>query len=554
MANFHRLTITIGSSTSARRRTGLASLLVMAALLGKSPSAQGQVQLADDIVVLSQGLRAQESARTNSHLGAAPGAAASRLPVVPGSGEPTLGEAAARPLMARRDVLSAAAAAPGSLRFAGAPETIIAPPPRLSPAELPLYGPLEVPSQDEEGPPDGLSLDMEIDQVSRNNFDLRTKFQEIPKAQADILSAGLRGNPLVFGSADQVPYGSYSPQRPGENGFGITVIQPFDVNHKRRVRILAAQRAKRVIDAQYQDAVRLEIDNLYTAFVDVLAAREAVRYLEASLTGLDEIVKRTKKQIEGRERSAIDLDRIVIQRDSASLALRDAIAAQSKALETLALQLNVPAVAVDQLKIRGSITTTAASVASVEELVALAKANRPDLVAYRLGIQRAQADVDLARAEAFPDVFVLYTPYGFRNNGPIGGQNATSWSLGMMASVPLFNRNQGNVRRAEINVAQTSTELNGIERQIETEVRRASKDLETAQAAVRQLEQDMLPRARAIRDRTLNLYKSGEEGTLGYLNAQREYSDVVRQYRDALIRQRRAALRINTVIALRIVP
>ena len=122
-----------------------------------------------------------------------------------------------------------------------------------------------------------------------------------------------------------------------------------------------------------------------------------------------------------------------------------------------------------------------------------------------------------------------------------------------MASVPLFNRNQGNVRRAEINVSQTRTELSGLERQIEAEVRRAAKELGTAQAAVGQLEHDVLPRARAIRDRTLNLYRNGEEGALGYLNAQREYSEVVRQFRDALIRQRRAALRVNTVVALRIV-
>ena len=89
------------------------------------------------------------------------------------------------------------------------------------------------------------------------NYGLRTKFQEIPKAQADILSAGLRANPLVFASADGVPYGSYSPQRPGDNSYSVVLIQPIDVNQKRKVRVLVAQQAKKVLDAQYQDAVRL---------------------------------------------------------------------------------------------------------------------------------------------------------------------------------------------------------------------------------------------------------------------------------------------------------
>ncbi|MBI2826495.1 MAG: TolC family protein [Planctomycetia bacterium] len=523
-------------------------------VLGTSRRAAAQAQLADDIILLSKGLRAQEAARAASHLGSAPGAGQTRFRAVPGSGEPTLGERPASLSMARRDVLAAASAPPGAQPYAGGPEPIITPPPRLSPSELPLYGPLDVPSRAEEGPPDGLTLDGAIDRLVRENIDLRTKFQEIPKAQADILSAGLRGNPLVFASADNVPYGSYSPQRPGENTYAVTVIQPIDANHKRRVRILASQRAKRVLDAQYQDAVRLEIDNLYTAFVDVLAARETVRYLDASLTGLNEVLAVTEKQLRAEQRSVIERDRLAVQRDSALIALEDARASLVKATQALATLLNVPAVEGERLAVRGMIATPTENVPPLEDLIGLALANRPDLVAYRLGIQRAQADVGLARAEAFPDVFVLYTPFGFRNNTPTGGQDATSWSLGVMTSVPLLNRNQGNIRRAEINVSQTRTELAGVQRQIEAEVRTAFKAYDTASAAAQRLSHDVLPRAQGIRNRTLNLYKAGEEGAIGYLNAQREYSEVVRQYRDALIRQRRAALRLDTVVALRIVP
>ncbi len=57
-----------------------------------------------------------------------------------------------------------------------------------------------------------------------------------------------------------------------------------------------------------------------------------------------------------------------------------------------------------------------------------------------------------------------------------------------------------------------------------------------------------------MRDKSFSLFKAGEEGAISYLNAQREYSEVVRQYRDALVRHRRAALRLNTVVALRMIP
>ncbi len=45
------------------------------------------------------------------------------------------------------------------------------------------------------------------------------------------------------------------------------------------------------MEAQYQNEVRLAIQNLYNAYVDVLAARETVRYLETSVKGLDEVLQ-----------------------------------------------------------------------------------------------------------------------------------------------------------------------------------------------------------------------------------------------------------------------
>jgi len=548
-SRIHR-NIAVALLQSAISRSSCAALiLIVLGCLDPPSSAYGQAQLADDIIVISKGLRSQEQARTDAHLGTAPGGNETRFRVVPGSGQPRLNESRQGNSMVARDVLSAASA-PQQVRISSG--SVMASSAIRLPEELPVSGPLEIPAEEDEGPPDGLTLDVAIEMLVHQSFDLRTKFQEIPKAEADILSAGLRGNPLVFASADQAPYGSYSPQRPGENGYGVTIIQPIDANNKRGVRILAAQQAKRVLEAQYQDAVRLEIDNLYTAYTDVLAAREGVLYISASLAGLNEAVSLIEKQVRGNQQTVIELDRVIIQRDSAQIMLEEAKASLAKNTGNLATLLNLPATESDRLGLRGKVLTATDKLPGTEELVAMAIANRPDLMAYRLGVQRAQADVNLAQAEATPDVFVLYTPWGLRNNTPTGGQDSTSWSLGVMASVPLFNRNQGNIRRAGINVTQTRIEQSGVERQIENEVRRSIKDHEIALASVEKLRADVLPRARRMRDQTLRLMKTGDQGAIGYLNAQREYSEVVRQYRDSLIRQRRAALKLNTVVALRI--
>ena len=518
--------------------------------------ASAQAMLADDIIILSKGQRAQEKARTETHLGPAPGAGERSLRANPGGGDARLGEppggATSAASMRQRDVLAAAS---GDGRAIGQPGAArIAPPATRPGPKAPIYGALEVPDGADDGPPNGLTLDAAIARLSQANFGLRAKFGEIPKAEADILSAGLRANPLVFASADSVPYGSYSQQRPGENNYGIVVIQPIDVNQKRKVRVVVAQQAKKVLDAQYQDAVRLEIDNLYTAFVDVLDARETIRYAKASLEGLKRVLATTEQQYAKQTVPQSEVENATIQRDTAEVSLEQADTALRQAKRALAVMLDIPPGEADRLDVLGSIRDEAAPPPSADDLGRLALCVRPDIVSYRLGVRRAKEDVRLQRAERFPDVFVLYTPYGFRNNAPVHENSATSWSIGALVSVPVFNRNQGNIRRAEHNVMQTQVELTGLERQVLSDVERAYLEYESTHATVQRLQDGILPRARRLRDQKYTLYTQGQENIVTYLNAQRDYNEVVRQFRDTLIRHRRSMLRLNTAVGQRILP
>ena len=532
--------------------------LAFAVMLGVGAGrASAQAMLADDIIILSKGQREQEKARTTTtHLGNIPGVGGSPFRASPGGGETRLGEppggAVSAASMRQRDVLSAASSEGRALPSAGAVR--IAPSAARPSQAMPIYGPLEVPGETDDGPPNGLTLDAAIGRLTQVNYGLRTKFQEIPKAQADILSAGLRANPLVFASADSVPYGNYSQQRPGENSYSVVLIQPIDVNQKRKVRVVVAQQAKKVLEAQYQDAVRLEIDNLYTAFIDVLDARETVRYARASLDGLNRVLATTEQQYARQLVPQTEVENAAIQRDTSEVSLEQAETALRQAKRALAVLLDTPPGEADGLEIRGSIRDEAAPPPPPDDLGRLALCVRPDIVSYRLGVRRAQEDVRLQRAERFPDVFVLYTPYGFRNNAPVDEKSATSWSIGALVSIPILNRNQGNIRRAEHTVIQTQIELTGLEKQVLAEVERSYLEYASTSAAVRRLQRGILPRARRLRDQKYTLYTQGQENIVTYLNAQRDYNEVVRQYRDTLIRHRRSMLRLNTAVGQRILP
>jgi outer membrane protein, heavy metal efflux system len=445
---------------------------------------------------------------------------------------------------------------PGSDLFRMQARQLIEAPPRAPITEPPLYGTLSLPERaSDEGPPDGLTLDAAIDRLVRENLDLRARYHEIPMADADVLTAGLRANPIVYADSQLIPYSRYSRARPGgPTQYDANISHPVDLSGKRQARTAVAVRAKRVLEAQYQDAVRLQIDGLASAFLDVLAAVENVHFARASVAGLDQVLDVTRRL---RRRGVVgpdDVDRIEIQREAAAIGQDDAEEALRRAKRSLAVLLNLPLDRADDLRLRGTIHDTYPPPPPVETLVRIALETRPDLVAYRLGVHRAEADVRLARANRFQDVYVQYQPYTFQDISPYGLKGAHSWAVGLAVPLPVYNRNQGNIHRAELNVSQTKTEQAALERRIVAEVQQAEREYSLTRAAVERIERKLLPTAVRVRDHTLRRFSRGDAEVVAYLNSQREYNEVVREYRDFLIRHRRSMLALNTAVGQRILP
>jgi outer membrane protein, heavy metal efflux system len=120
-------------------------------------------------------------------------------------------------------------------------------------ASAPLYGMLEIPAFEDDGPPDGLTLDRAIDITLERSLDLRSKFFEIPQAEADILQAGLRANPVLYFDGQLLQYaagsaGQFSRSRPGgPSQYDLNVSYPIDFSRKRQARTQVACRAKKVL-------------------------------------------------------------------------------------------------------------------------------------------------------------------------------------------------------------------------------------------------------------------------------------------------------------------
>ena len=79
------------------------------------------------------------------------------------------------------------------------------------------------------GPPDGLTLDQAIEIYVHQNLNLRALALELPQARADVLTASLRANPILYADSQLVPYGSFNRERPGgPTQYDLNISHPID--------------------------------------------------------------------------------------------------------------------------------------------------------------------------------------------------------------------------------------------------------------------------------------------------------------------------------------
>lgn len=551
----------------AMRARTIGAAAVAACLFGLwAEAAVAQISLADDVIAAAKAKQSSERQRVSA-LGTPPGTTESPYSRRPGSTDinPSETPRVSRlpmPRLARLGTSTSAFTARAQEPGAGIFEEGISPSIERLPLPLPddaVSHRIEDPvGYDEEGPPGGLTLDDAMRRLVEVNRELRVKSMELPQADADIRTAGLRENPLVFYGSDSVAYGSYSPERPGEAEHGISLIFPVDYMGKREKRIELAKAQKHVLAAQYQDAVRIALDNLYTAYVDALVARQSQRAAEDTLTLIDEVIQahsaRVSASPEPTEAELEEMDDLTVERGVTEMALQDSRDRYNWARRRLAEMLEIRHEAANAMELRGKINVPRPIVPDVEVLVATARERRPDLIAHRLGVARARAEWREERGERYSDAYFLFTPWNYLDRSQSDERSVSTWGGGVFVTLPLFNRNQGNVRRAEINVMQSEVESDVVADQVEGEVRQAHGALASSLEDLARLEKETLPAVRRKRDKYRARLEAEEIRAEDYLRVERHTTSLVRFYRDTAARNRRNMLRLNTAVGCRILP
>lgn len=362
---------------------------------------------------------------------------------------------------------------------------------------------------------------------------------DIRAAEARIIQAKLVPNPEIslegedFTRAD-VRSATESMQNT------LEFSQLIELGGKRNSRVREARFDQEATEWDYQ-AKRLEVLKLTSlAFIDVLSAQRNVRLAEENVELTEGAVPVTQKRVEAGKASDVEL----VRTNTAVATARIRLTGARRDLETARVNLaaqwgakkaTFPSVTgnLDQLR----------PIPSLESLKAKLQKN-PDLARWTTERQKREATLNLARAEAKPDVTLRAGPR-------LLGASRADLTLvaGFSIPLPLWNRNQGKIAEAEANVAKAADERAAVEAKAYAELNEAYQTLARAAEEVRILRETVLPGAKSAVGQITDGYAAGRFSQLDVLDAQRTYNESQTEYAKALSDFQKAQTQIDALTA-----
>jgi cobalt-zinc-cadmium efflux system outer membrane protein len=375
-----------------------------------------------------------------------------------------------------------------------------------------------------------LTLDQAISEALANNMALAAERANIAIAEARVLTARLRPNPVLSlgaGHQDLLGTGFDEINGAGPPEYAARTDFLLERGGKRHARMAVAESGRSVAQSEFLDITRTTILDVQNAFLDALLAKANLTLAQENVQSLNQVVETNAERVRAGDLSEVEL----IRSQLAALQYENSVERAKLALRSALIRLQVllgrpqPSPSLD---VEGEFRHDTAT-PSLPDLLAIARQSRPDLQALCLDEQRAAAELRLQVAQGKVD-YTLGAEY-LRQQGVNGEGN----SLGLYFSVPVpvFNRNQGEIERARLEQRQAQLRIRALESAIAGELEDAYEQFMTARQLLEKIENRMLGPARDVRDIMEFSYRHGDATLLELLDAERAFKETMQSHNEA---------------------
>ncbi len=393
-----------------------------------------------------------------------------------------------------------------------------------------------------------ISLEEAIQMALQHNHTLMAARTVIQQNQAEETTANLRPNPVLLGDSQFLPV--FQPSQFSADyldntaQFDLGVSYLFERGQKRQHRVQAAKDVTAVTRSQVTDNERSLSFNVATLFINVELAESTLELAQQDLKSFQDTVTISEERYKAGDIGEDDLLKMKLQLLQFQTDVSAAELSRVQGLSDLRQLLGYESVGPDY-DVTGSFDYQAVK-GNLDDFQAKALANRPDLMAARLGINAANSQLALQKSIGKRDITgqASYTHLGYSNDLSLFGQ----------IELPIFDRNQGEIARAGFAVTQAQEQERFASGQVLTDVRDAYEGLRANDQIVSLYRSGYLDTAQQSLDITEYAYKRGAASLLDFLDAERSDRSTQLGYRQALASYLLALEQLREAVGTRSLP
>ena len=393
-------------------------------------------------------------------------------------------------------------------------------------------------TQDASHGPSPRTLEEFVSLAEQSHPKLRTALAGVEAARGKAVQARLYPNPVIAG---------FSPQIAGDQSqWSGTVAQDLVTAGKLR---LSQQAALREVQKAEYSLIRARFEVLAQVRQSFYALLVSQRRVEIYTLLLD-IAKRSyeigQQLAEAGEGTKADVLFWSIERDRAEVRLLNASVYIETGRRQVAAAIGLPRADVGALE--GDLFRRLPNfdLKTLQESVVRANA-QPRIVEAE--VARALWALERAVVQPIPNINLMG---GYQRQ--VGIPAMDQGLVQVMMQVPLFDRNQGNIRSARADIATSRAALRTVEIDLATQTAQVIAAYRTSQRLVEWYELYILPKARETVQLTQTLYARGEVTFLSLLQAQRILTETELAFVESQADRWNSAVTIADLLQLEVFP
>jgi outer membrane protein, heavy metal efflux system len=370
------------------------------------------------------------------------------------------------------------------------------------------------------------NLQQALQTAKSNNPILKREQFNADISQSDITTAQLRPNVILNNQSLQLVQTSKFPENTGWfNGANRQiwwqVTKPFQLPVQRENKINFAQQNVRLTQKQYADTERHLFQSVAQKWLDVWAARKQLDILANAKANVDSLANINRLRLKNQVITSTDLARTELLANQYDIQLKTAAQDYRNQLTNLKFLMGVQ----DSIRIDAADQFAFAFPDQMDAIVQQALQNRTDIQAIKSTMDVADANIKLQKSSALPtpELGLIYNP---QNKAHYMGVYGT-------IEIPIFSRNQGEIKKSQVIKQQAEQDLRATETQAQTEILTAWKSYTTQKQNVQNFNQ-LLTQSQTILNSVKYSYLRGGTTIIDFLEAQRSWLDTQQQYYDVL--------------------